>query len=125
MKLVILSLLVTSLVAPAIAHNFWMCTAELHDAKLYADRSDVSGDKWGVRYELYGGITDIVEWNTNDENLGHHTMYRDRDYGIYDTNDNRKGRCIPDSTRDFDCLFQFTRVSGFSILNCTSDSIHV
>lgn len=54
-------------------HAAPQCTRELKETPLFIFVDDVSGDKIGVRMETQYLDPDIIEWNTGDDYLGHHS----------------------------------------------------
>ncbi|KAF4975785.1 hypothetical protein FZEAL_7466 [Fusarium zealandicum] len=112
----------------------WIMPANIRDcesakhASLYNQRSDVSGDKRGVRVKfaeessLFEQLKPLeVEWNTwNDR---HETWYQNRG-GVYvNTDDHVQGSCVEDFSVNDECdLPAFGKMSFQSMLRCEGDA---
>ncbi|KAI0134245.1 hypothetical protein BJ170DRAFT_729479 [Xylariales sp. AK1849] len=87
----------------------------------WGDRSDVSGDKHGVRYTgSRPSDPDQIEFNNN---LGHYTMYKNRDYHVAATDDKDSGQCRVVNDFKLDCARFGQRMGVRSIVRCTSSVI--
>ncbi|KAM5353504.1 hypothetical protein ACJ41O_000154 [Fusarium nematophilum] len=83
-------------------------------------KDDVSGDKSGVRCDgCWGGDLTLIEFNNN---MGHFTIYKDRNWEMVDLNDNVVGNCEPNGDDTYTCPIAPTGqpAQGKSVIFCTS-----
>ncbi|KAF4982819.1 hypothetical protein FZEAL_1611 [Fusarium zealandicum] len=84
-------------------------------------KDDVSGGKNGVRCEgCLDGDLRVIEFN-ND--MGHFTIYKDRNWEMVDLDDKVVGNCEPDDSHTYTCPIPPTGqpAQGGSIIFCTSE----
>ncbi|KAI8951219.1 hypothetical protein F4801DRAFT_546080 [Xylaria longipes] len=100
-------------------------------AWIWRDSSDVSGGKYGVRCKGDGCAaendadpSDIneIEFNFNSDDF-HFTAYKNRDWGLYDLDDNKIGTCMPFPDNNFYCGKGLGQANGIRKLRCLTNSI--
>ncbi|KAE8142524.1 hypothetical protein BDV38DRAFT_278050 [Aspergillus pseudotamarii] len=92
------------------------CNDVNNKAIFISSLSDVSGGRQGVRCK---GCPDFEELEFNLE-VGHYTIYKNRDYGLFTTDDKKVGQCNMDKSDHFQCGNPFSQ-AGDSIVHCTAD----
>ncbi|KAI0137040.1 hypothetical protein BJ170DRAFT_711090 [Xylariales sp. AK1849] len=105
------------------------CTEVVQTPKIMKS-SDVSGDKWCVRFQGPPNDPEVIEWNSRNAGLGHYTIYKDRDYGIFSLADEKVGKCRVDNSYSYeDCITPpgvlDWRQSGVSVVYCETSVIVV
>nr|KAI0907043.1 hypothetical protein F4823DRAFT_565175 [Ustulina deusta] len=79
----------------------WQCDDATYGLGIWPNRDDVSGIKLGMRcdpsddvgFPLYRDPLEVVEFNTGKFWAGHQTIYSDRDYGLYNLQDQKTAQC--------------------------------
>ncbi|KAI2625623.1 hypothetical protein GGR54DRAFT_654015 [Hypoxylon sp. NC1633] len=103
-----------------IALRIWDNSADVsHDEGMRT----VPGDDVGK--PLFRDPLEIVEFNTLDAKPGHHTIYQDRGYGMYDVHNKKTGQCYLNRTYTYDlsCRKDGAKyvLRGSSMFFCESD----
>ncbi|KAF4459512.1 hypothetical protein FALBO_13730 [Fusarium albosuccineum] len=134
---VVKSTLGTSIPGPVDPENGnwqWILPADIRDcesakhANLYNARSDVSGDKHGVRVKfgkqegLFDQLQPLeVEWNAWSGR--HETWYANRGGAYVNLEDHEVGHCVEDFSVNDECdLPAFGKMSFQSMLRCDGDA---
>ncbi|KAI0015400.1 hypothetical protein F4780DRAFT_87363 [Xylariomycetidae sp. FL0641] len=92
-------------------------------AKWFYITGDVSGNKHGVRISGWWGNDDPAEIEWNNE-MGHFTIYKNRNYAMIDVNGTQQGQCRRDLSWHFDCFdaSDLAPVTGHALAFCESSS---
>ncbi|KAI0178758.1 hypothetical protein GGR52DRAFT_533317 [Hypoxylon sp. FL1284] len=98
---------------------------------IWRKSDDVSGGKYGVRCKGTGDGCDAsgdpagiqeLEMNFNSGDF-HWTIYAERDWGLFDMDDNQIGTCMPFPGDDFFCGTGVGRAEGYRKVRCLIDSV--
>ncbi|KAI0387064.1 hypothetical protein F5Y04DRAFT_242936 [Hypomontagnella monticulosa] len=85
------------------------CENAAHGLKIWEDAVDVSGEHPGLRVvpgdevdpPLYRDNIWQIEFNTLDKLPGHYTLTKNRNFGMYDTEDLKSGDCHLDRSHTY------------------------
>ncbi|KAI1306374.1 hypothetical protein F5Y03DRAFT_394615 [Xylaria venustula] len=94
---------------PQSAPPTWQCDDATYNAGIWPNRDDVSGARLGMRcdpsndvgFPLYRDPLEVVEINTGKFWAGHQTIYSDRDYGMYDLDNQKTAQCYGEQIHIF------------------------
>ncbi|KAI1207328.1 uncharacterized protein F4807DRAFT_462779 [Annulohypoxylon truncatum] len=100
---------------------------------IYSDADDVSGHRIGMRTvpgnivqpPIYRDPLEVVEFNTGMGKPGHHTIYKDRGYAMFDVDGKKTGQCHLNRSQAFqlkcDDNGDTVYLEGSTMFFCESD----
>ncbi|KAI0881698.1 uncharacterized protein GGS22DRAFT_196266 [Annulohypoxylon maeteangense] len=100
---------------------------------IYSDTDDVSGKHVGMRTvpgnrvasPYFRDPLDIVEFNTGAGKPGHHTIYKDRGFAMFDVDGRQTGQCYENRSKVFYLRCpdggNFVNLEGSSMFFCESE----